>query len=291
MNFLTAKLSPIFFEIDGLFEIRYYALFILTGALLAYFLSRYFFKRDGNDPTAIENIFFLAFPAGILGAKIWFTFSELSNYIAWYTWDKVLLKFIAIWEPGLAIQGGVMLGAIVGIYLYKKYYPKLTIRYGLDIAIPNILIAQAIGRWGNFFNQEVYGSCVDPSSLSFLPKFIVDQMTANGAYNNQITCPLGLAAQPLFLYEGLLNTLGFILISLVLRFYWKKGRKEGDLAMLYFIWYGTVRALLEPLRQEEFIMRIGGLSLSVWTSTAFMLFGLIGMIFFRFPEIKKLIKK
>lgn len=279
---LLTKLSPYFIQI-GDFSILWYAVFILTGAVLAYLTSQYFMKKDGHSGEILENAFFLLFPAGIVGAKIWSSFSYLGDYIEQgQSFAEILLRFVAIWEPGLAIQGGVMAGVAVGLWYFRKFHPQLRVRYLLDIVVPNILIAQAIGRWGNFFNQEVYGQCVEPSQLNFLPNFIVQQMTDTGntsytEHGNRIVCATdGLVAQPLFLYEMLLNTLGFFLITFVLRKYWTKGRVEGDLGFLYFVWYGIVRALLEPLRQAEFILLFPGTNIpqSIVTSIAFVLAGL-----------------
>ncbi len=279
------KLSPYFIQI-GDFSIMWYAVFILTGAVLAYTTSQYFMKKAGHSSEILENAFFLLFPAGIVGAKIWSSFSYLGDYISsGMSFPEILLRFIAIWEPGLAIQGGVMAGVAVGVWYFHKFHPQIRKLFVIDIVVPNILIAQAIGRWGNFFNQEVYGQCVEPSQLSFLPQFIVNQMTDTGAtsfteHGNRIECnTTGLAAQPLFLYEMLLNTLGFFLITFVLRKYWKKGRVEGDLGMLYFVWYGMVRAILEPLRQAAFILLFPGTNIpqSIVTSVAFVLAG-VGMM-------------
>lgn len=281
--FLT-KLSPYFVHI-GDFRIMWYAVFILTGAVVTYITSQHFMKKAGHSPEILENAFFLLFPIGILGAKIWFTFSVLGDYIdSGMSLLDILIRFVAIWEPGLAIQGGVMAGVAVGIWYFRKKHPQLRLAFLIDVVVPNILIAQAFGRWGNFFNQEVYGQCVPADQLSFLPNFIVNQMTDTGPtsyteFGNRIVCEqTGLVAQPLFLYEMLLNTLGFFLITFVLRKFWKKGRVEGDLGLLYFVWYGLVRATLEPFRQEQFIMRLWGISQSVWTSIAFVLAGLGLMI-------------
>lgn len=249
----------------GSFTIYWYAFFILTGAVLSYFVSQYFIKKDGYPHATLENAFFLVFPAGILGARLWYVLSNLSEYS--HNWLDVFNFRLG----GLAIQGGVVFGILAGIWYFRKYYPKTSLRYAMDIVIPNILIAQAIGRWGNFFNQEVYGACLPTSGFWFLPNFIINQMSDG-------ICVSGYTAVPLFLYESLLNTLGFILITFVLRKFWKKTRHHGDLASLYFIWYGLVRAIMEPLRSSEYIMYIFGIRTSVATSIAFILFGVIFML-------------
>lgn len=278
INLLT-KLDPYFIQI-GSFTIYWYAIFIIIGAILALAISKYFAKKAGYSSDMIDNLFFISFPAGLIGARIWFVLSNLSAYTGsnWYH------AFFS-WEGGLAIQGGVVFGALAGIIYIKKAHKEIEIKHVLDLVVPNILIAQAIGRWGNFFNQEVYGQCVDASKLSFLPKFILNQMQGGG----DIACAITEVAQPLFLYESILNILGFVLISILLRKFWKS-RKNGSLAMSYFVWYGVVRVLLEPLRNEMYIMQIMGVRTSIITSIAFIVFGVLGIIYLNFFKNKKEVK-
>ncbi len=265
---MLLKLSPTIIQIGNL-SITWYAIFVIGGAVLAYLLTQYFAKKGGYSKNMIETLFYLAFPLGIVGARIWFVLSNLNQFQGpnWY-------HVFFMWEGGLAIQGGVVLGVIVAlIYLKKKWpqYPPLAI---FDLAVPNILIAQSIGRWGNFFNQEVYGACVSRDSLSFLPNFILDQMAGGGG----IACGVNEVAQPLFLYEGLLTLLGFIVISILMRKFWIKNRPHGILTMGYFVWYGIIRACLEPLRNEIYIMQINGVSTSLVTSIVYAVVGVLGII-------------
>lgn len=258
----------------GSFTIYWYAFFILVGAVICYYMCQYFIKKDGYPHVLLENMFFIAFPAGILGSRIWYVLSSLEEYQG--NWLDVFNFRLG----GLAIQGGVLFGMLAGVWYAKKFHPKLSLRYGMDIIIPNILIAQAIGRWGNFFNQEVYGACLPTSQFWFLPRFIVNQMSEG-------ICVAGYTAVPLFLYESLLNTLGFILITFVLRKFWKKGRHIGDLASLYFVWYGLVRLVLEPLRQTEYIMTIFNIRTSVATSIGFIILGVALMLVNRYYDKRK----
>ena len=264
------KLSPYFIEF-GTLRIYWYAIAILTGAVVAYYLSRYFAQKDGHSGEVIENIFFVAFPSGLIGTRIWFVLSNLEQMNPWY-------RAFFLWEGGLAIQGGIIFGGLATFYFITKIQKKISFLQALDYITPNILIAQAIGRWGNFFNQEVYGACVPRTQLSFLPNFILDQMAGGGG----IMCAATQVAQPLFLYESLLNIVGFVLITFILRKYWKK-RPVGVLGSLYFVYYGIVRALLEPLRNPMFIMEIAGLPTSLVTAILFVVFGagLIGYLYLK----------
>jgi len=272
------------------FSIQYYALCLIGGAIVTYLICRYFAEKFYKKGALIDNMFIPCFVSGILGARLWFVVSEWDFYM---TYPSEILK---IWHGGLAIQGGVILGAIVGIFMvyfdHKKNPDELNAKANIfrwmDVILPNILIAQAIGRWGNFFNVEVYGKCVSTSKLWFLPDFIIKrlQMDTDGF----LLCPAGKAVQPLFLYEGLLNLLGFILISFVLRYLWKN-RKHGVLGFLYIAYYGVVRILLEPLREAEFIMKIGNMSQSVFMSAIFILIGVAGIVWIYWSEVKNLFRK
>ncbi len=260
-------------------NITWYSIFVLTGAIVAYLLCKYFYKKEEVSkqfPDLIDTLFLIVFPAGLLGARIWYVFSELDYYLA----DPI--KILKVWEGGIAIQGGVMGGVLAG-YLYLKI-KKIPISFFkmADLIIPNILIAQSIGRWGNFFNQEVYGGCVSRDSLSFIPDFILNNMEGGKIY-----CRTGYVAQPLFLYESILTLLGFILISIVIRKFYTK-RVNGELCAFYFIYYGIVRIIMEPFRNEEFIMRVfGNISLSILTSALFIIVGISLVIYLEITRFKK----
>lgn len=280
MNFL--EISPYVFGTS----LTWYSVFVLMGAIITYIISDFLYKRNEESkkcPDLILNTFLVAFPSGLVGARIWYVLSEWDYYF-----DNPI-EILKVWEGGLAIQGGVMLGAAVGIWYaihkMRKHGVMIKITKLMDMVIPNILIAQVIGRWGNFFNREVYGACVDGDKLSFLPSFIKDYMRGGFVSDQYIACPVNKYAQPLFLYEGLLNLLGFILISIVLRKFFTK-RVDGTLTSLYLIWYGTIRACLEGLRNEMFIMRWGNISQSVVTSIAFVIIGVAFLIYFYVKDFK-----
>jgi prolipoprotein diacylglyceryltransferase len=177
--------------------ITFYAAFILAGALLAYQLSEYEFIKRGKKKGFVEDVFLIAFPAGILGARLWYV---------WGQWDlefagQPLWKIFAVWEGGLAIMGGALGGALIGI-LYVFYKRKdIDIIKAVDWVVPTILVAQAIGRWGNFFNQEVYGDVADVSNWMWLPTFIREQMTIGGQFRI-----------PLFFIESMINLTGYFVL-------------------------------------------------------------------------------
>lgn len=259
--------------------IKWYAFFVMLGAFTCYLFCKYFYQKDPDSkkyPSLMEDLLLVAFPSGIIGARIWFLISE------WAYYKENLLSIFKIWEGGLAIQGGVMfgvLGALLYVKLRKIKFSKAKL---FDMIVPNILIAQVIGRWGNFFNQEVYGACVNRDSLWFVPPYILNNMNGGDIY-----CAYGEVATPLFLYESVINLIGFIFISIILRKF-LKNRKNGDLAAFYAIWYGTVRLIMEPLRNPEYIMTIfGDVSLTKITSILFISVGVVALILLRYiPYIK-----
>lgn len=275
------------------FSIQYYALTMIFGAFLSYIIIRIIIQKTYGKGNLIDNMFVPCFVSGVIGGRIWYVLSEIQYY------SEYPSEIIKIWHGGLAIQGGVLLGAIVGILMVCHDYKKNNEQGGMfnyvlkfaDIILPCVLIAQCVGRWGNFFNVEVYGKCVAKSKLAFLPNFILRRLE----YDNEgyLLCPLfsNRVVQPLFLYEGILTFIGFIVIVFILRIFWKETRKTGTLAFLYPLYYGVVRMILEPMRDEEYIMRWGKVSQTMVTSILYIAIGVAGLIWIYLPEIKKLFTK
>lgn len=216
----------------GPISIRWYAVLILSGAVLATVLSNRLAKSKGFPDDFITDLLFYVLPIGILGARIYYVVFK------WDIYQNDLLAIFKVWEGGLAIYGGLLAGLGV-IYWYSKKYKANPIVV-VDIIVPYVLLAQAIGRWGNFINQEAFGDAVTRSYLEslHLPTFIIDQMNVNGVYY-----------QPTFLYESMLSFLGFILL-VVLRNRVKTLR-IGDLTLGYMFWYGIERFIVEGMRSDS----------------------------------------
>jgi len=193
---------------------------------------------------------------GIIGARLYYVIFNFKEY------QNNLLDIFKIWEGGLAIYGGVIAGLLTVIYQSKKR--NQSIIKTTDIIVPGLILAQAIGRWGNFFNQEAYGSIVTLEFLKslHLPNFIIEGMHINGLYYH-----------PTFLYESIWCLLGFILL-LILRKITK--RKKGITTFTYFIWYGIGRFVIEGLRTDS--LYIGNIRISQLVSLILILVGLIGII-------------
>ncbi len=240
--------------------VAFYAIFILSGAILVLFVSDHEFYKKYGRHGVLENVFYVAFPAGILGARLWYVIGEWEN--GGYGDD--LLSIFAFRDGGLAIMGGALLGIIVGVWFFIRYRKEYQITFAVDVIVPTILIAQAIGRWGNFTNQEVYGMpIVNMNNWFWLPEFVKRQMFIGGEYR-----------QPFFLIESILNITGYFLIRYGVGAGLKKYRKPLDLGFLYIVWYGIVRFIMEPLRDPLFNMGQGG-KWSVYNALIFFIVGII----------------
>jgi len=223
-------MSRVAFSIFNI-NIYWYSICIIIGVLVAYFLIVNESKKHNIDKKDISDLVFYTVIIGILGARIYYVIFNLDYYLS------NPLEILKIYNGGLAIHGGIIFG-IVFVYLYTKKKNMSFLRI-LDIVAPSIIIAQAIGRWGNFFNQEAHGSMTTLDMLRRLhiPKFIIDGMFIENNYY-----------YPTFLFESILCIIGFIIIILVRK---NKNIKLGFQIGLYFIWYGIIRFYIEILRTDS----------------------------------------
>ena len=228
-------------------DIRFYgiimALSMLFGVLLACKNSKY---RNLVSDNIITMAFF-TLPMAVIGARLFYVLGSDHSYTFWQIFE--------IWKGGMSIYGGVIGGA-VGIALYCIIFKKNFLDVG-DVACVSLILGQAIGRWGNFFNQEVYGKVVSNSSLQWFP-FAV--LLENGTWH-----------YALFFYESLINFAIFALLMVLIR----RTNKSGIICGIYLIAYGFIRFLLEPLRDAQYNLMIFGLKLSSITSAIAVLFGIV----------------
>ena len=222
------------------FHIYFYGILITIGVIAAAFLAQAEAKRRGLNPDVIWDVLFWAVVAGIVGARIWHILTPPPSMVAqgittkWYLMHP--LDMINIRNGGLGIPGAIIGGALaLWIYCRNK---KLTFLTWLDVVAPGVALAQAIGRWGNFFNQELYGK---PTNLPW--KIYIDPLHRVAGYQNYDYFT------PLFLYESLWNLLNMaVLLWLGRRF--EKWLKPGDLFFIYAIMYAIGRFFLEFLRLD-----------------------------------------
>ncbi|HAS55907.1 MAG TPA: prolipoprotein diacylglyceryl transferase [Firmicutes bacterium] len=265
------------------FHVAWYGVIIVFSAIVAYWISDHRFYQKYHKHGMLDSLLLVAFPAGLLGARIWYVvgnwngdaangvaFSKLMGTDQWW-------RIFAVWEGGLTILGGAVGGIIAGVIFMRIRRKYVDVRWAMDMIVPTILIAQAIGRWGNFFNVEVYGGETPISSWNFLPTFIQMQMSYNG---NGSLLGNGTMHVPLFLIESIANIIGYYVIAYLIPFIWKKYRPTGSLCGCYLIWYGIVRIIMEPLRDVNYNMGSNG-SWSVWNSLVYIILGiaLIGLFF------------
>ncbi|MGT2801952.1 prolipoprotein diacylglyceryl transferase [Streptococcus henryi] len=241
-------INPIAFQI-GPFAIHWYAICIMTGVILAVYLAMKEAPRKNIIPDDILDFILIAFPISIIGARLYYVAFEWSYY------SQHLSEIVAVWNGGIAIYGGLIAGAIV-LFIFSYYRVINPIDF-LDIAAPGVMIAQAIGRWGNFINQEAYGRAV--KSLDYLPSFIQKQMFIEGSYR-----------VPTFLYESVWNLIGFAIVLVLRRR--PKLLKQGEIASFYLIWYGIGRFVIEGMRTDS--LMVGGLRVSQWLSVILVIVGI-----------------
>ncbi|GEL07841.1 prolipoprotein diacylglyceryl transferase [Salisediminibacterium halotolerans] len=225
-------LNPIAFELGPL-TVHWYGLIIGIGAVLGYLLAQSEAKKRGLPEDTLADLLLFALPLAILGARLYYVIFSWENYA-----DQPV-RALYIWEGGLAIHGGLIASAITAIVFARK--KGLSFWKIADITAPSILLGQAVGRWGNFINQEAYGGEVSRGFLEslFLPEFIIEQMFINGAYHH-----------PTFLYESLWNLAGVALL-LYLR---KVNMRQGELFITYMIWYSFGRFFIEGLRTDSLML-------------------------------------
>ncbi|GAB4415908.1 MAG: prolipoprotein diacylglyceryl transferase [Anaerolineales bacterium] len=238
---------PVGFEIAG-FVIPYYGIILISGALLGAFLAVHEARRRGHDPDIVWDLFIWLLIAGIIGARLWHVFTPSPSAIAagrttlFYLTHP--LDLINIRSGGLGIPGAVIGGAVAMFFFARKH--GLRFSEWADISAPSLALGQAIGRWGNYVNQELYGAPTDlPWKIFIDPGHRLPGFEAFEYYH------------PLFLYESLWN-LGnmFLLIWLTRRY--ASRLKDGDIFLVYLIVYPVGRFLLDFLRLDAAM--VGGIN-------------------------------
>lgn len=245
-------MNPVLIDL-GIVKIYWYSIMILLGLLIGGYLVLKESKRFKIPEDYITNMFLYTIIFGVLGARLYYVVFN------WDYYSQDLISIFKIWEGGLAIHGGLLFGLIFIIYYTKKY--KVNTFRMLDIVVVGLLIGQAIGRWGNFFNGEAHGGATTLEFLTslHLPQFIIDGMNIYGTYYH-----------PTFLYESLWCLLGLILFLIIRR---RKYQKIGQLTGLYLIWYGIGRFFIEGMRTDS--LMLGNLRMAQIVSIIFVIAGVL----------------
>ena len=260
LGMLSVIPSPPFKALElGPFSFRMYGLCIALGALAAVALARKRWRDWGGDPEDLTTVALWAIPAGLVGARLYHVLTDFSDKYScaadtgcW--WPDAFF----VWQGGLGIPGGIVLGTVVGIIVGRRL--GLDWKRGLDMAAPCLPLAQAIGRLGNWFNQELYGRPTDlPWALEIGPENRPIELIAVPTYH------------PTFLYEALWN---LALVALIIVGSKRIVLKPGRWFAVYVIGYGLGRLWVESLRIDA-ATQILGLRVNVWTSLLAMGLGLL----------------
>ena len=265
-------LNRIAFSIGSL-EVRWYGIVITLGIALAFWYA--YFRGKRNEGVVLDDIIDIGLftvPLGILGARLYYVLTTLDtgNY-------KNFIDVIAIWNGGLAIYGGII-GGCAGILLACKI-KKIRWQKVFDMVAPGVMIAQALGRWGNFFNGEAYGYAVGDTTRFYFFNTEHVLNSGEGTFFHTLRMGLGGSAvhvyyQPTFFYESMWNVLGFVLINL----FYKRKKFDGQIALLYFVWYGFGRMFIEGFRTDSLYIPGTTLRISQCLGLACFLVGVILLI-------------
>lgn len=277
-------MNPILFSI-GRLQVHWYGLLIVLGAVVAAWLSSREAKRRGENPEHVWNILTWCLILGIIGARLYHVFSTpTGNFAGWAYYRANPIEIIKFWDGGfrgLAIYGGVI-GGVVAIAVYAWRY-KLKLLRWLDIAAIGLLLAQAIGRLGNWINQELYGPATDARWAFHINPSYPCQEPAGSPMACGLPERLTDAARewyathgfhPTFFYEAAWNVLGFVLLLLASRR--AKWLRDGDILFMYLIWYPAGRLWVEMFRPDAW--QLGSLATAQWFSIVGIAIGVVGLI-------------
>ena len=209
-------------------SITWYSVLIISGILLAYFLGAREEKRLGLPKDTMLDVVLVSVPAGIIGSRLYYVLMTLDEYIA----DPISILYV--WKGGVAIYGAVI-GGVLAVYIFSRVR-KVPFASLTDLVAPGLVLAQAIGRWGNYFNREAFGPVITEKAWQFFPAGVL--IHENGA-------EVWHAAT--FFYESMWNLLAFV----TLWFTRKYRRRRGDTFLWYLVLYGCGRFLIEQLRTDS----------------------------------------
>lgn len=247
------------FGIQGL-NIAWYGVIIASGLLLGIVLASMRARRRGWSSDLVLDFILLAVPLAIIGARAY--------YVA-FEWDYFSANpglIIAINQGGLAIYGAVI-GGFLAAFIFSKAakFPFLKL---IDLVIPSLILGQAIGRWGNFVNQEAYGALITNPNLQFFPLAVYIQS-------------LGEWHQATFFYESFCNSI-LLVVTLLLG---RKGVKDGTLLATYFIGYGVARAVIEGFRTDSLYL-FANIRISQVLSAVLVLVGIVLLVLIQKGKLK-----
>ncbi|MFZ5650323.1 MAG: prolipoprotein diacylglyceryl transferase [Bacillota bacterium] len=223
-------IDPVALEI-GPIQVRWYGIIMASAFLIGTILAYRRANRENINPDHVIGMITIIIPAAIIGARLYYVAFQWSDY------SSDPLRALAIWEGGLAIHGGILGGVLAGLLYVKKY--GLPVWKTADVLAPSLILGQAIGRWGNFINQEAHGGPVSQEFISLFPGFIKNQMYIDGSYYN-----------PTFLYESIWDFGVFAFLT----YYWRIRKIPGEVSLLYLILYSLGRFFIEGMRTDSLML-------------------------------------
>ena len=244
---MRPPLDPILIHFTADFGIHWYGILIVSGVMLGALYASWRAKQDSENPDHVWNGLIAAIILGIIGARLYHVFSEpAGGSVGWSYYRQHPIEIVYIWHGGLGIYGAIAGGAL-GVMLYA-WRAKLRPLQWLDYGAPGLALGQAIGRWGNFINQELYGP---PTNRSW--GLIIDPQFRIAPYNDLTTYPPDTLFHPTFLYESLWCLVVFIVLALI-AYKWKDRLLDGDMLLGYIIGYPLGRFFIEYLRPDAWML-------------------------------------
>lgn len=244
--------NPIAFQFGGI-TVRWYGILIAGALMLDMVIAWRRCRRTGISPDDVTDFFLALIPGVVVGARLWYVIFE------WNYYRGNPSEIVAIWHGGLAIHGGILAGVLVGVIFCRV--KKIVFRDLADTVIPALPLGQAIGRWGNFFNQEAHGT------VTHLPWAITVDDPVMGLVK----------VHPTFLYESIWDV--FVFLFLIFIFERRLQRNRGELLFVYLIGYSVGRFFIEGLRTDS--LMLFGLRTAQLTSLALIVVGAVGLIWLR----------
>ena len=244
---MKPPVDPILIHFTENWGIHWYGVLIVSGVMLGALYAAWRAGRNGDDPDHVWNALTIAIILGIIGARLYHVFSSPEGgMVGWDYYRTHPIEILYIWQGGLGIYGAIV-GGLAGVALYAWRAGLRPLKW-LDYGAPGLALGQAIGRWGNFINQELYGP---PTNLPWGLR--IDPEHRIRPYNNLEQYPPDTLFHPTFLYESLWALLVFAVLAWVAHRF-KDRLKEGDILLGYFIGYPLGRFFLEFLRPDAWMV-------------------------------------
>lgn len=261
---LEFEISKVAFTIGNI-SVHWYALIILVGVVLGFLYATVFAKREKLNTDYLYDVLLWGLPSAIICARAYYVIFNYSHF------QNDFWSVFRIWEGGIAIYGAVI-GAAISTYIYARV-KNLSVLQLFDMGAFGLLVGQAIGRWGNFVNEEAFGSLTD-SLFAMSSKAIRVELIRQGQITRENIMLQNIGAHPTFLYESLWNLLGAVLLGV----FHKYKKHHGQMFFFYLVWYGIGRFLIEGLRMDS--LYLGPVRISQLVGLVTAIVGIVMLIYY-----------